>query len=314
MIKSQPQPATTGGLPYVALVLGLLGLAMSAILTRWAGTPSAVSGFYRMGLATLVMALPATRQLRRAAPLSRRHVLLAVLAGLFFVGDLATWNTALFFTSATNATLFGNTAPIWVGLVALLLFKEKLGRMFWVGLALAMLGAVVILSADFLKHPTLGFGDLLSMLTGVFYAGFFLFTQRAREGLSSLGSWWLSALTSTVGLLLLSLVLRQPLTGYPPAAYLNLLALALVTQVGGYLAISYALGHLPASIVAPTMLGQVVLTAFLAIPFLGEPITTSQIVGGVMVLGGIGLVHRRNAKGKRQDASRRQKTTAGSGR
>jgi len=300
MTRNHPQLAATGVLPYIALLLGILGLGLSAILTRWSGAPSAVSGFYRMGLAALVMALPATLQLRRAAPLSRRHVLLAALAGLFFVGDLTTWNTALFFTSATNATLFGNTAPIWVGLVALLLFKEKLGRAFWVGLGLAMLGAVVILSADFLKHPTLGFGDLLSMLTGVFYAGFFLFTQRAREGLSSLGAWWISAVATTIGLLLVSLVLRQPLTGYAPATYLNLLALALVTQVGGYLAISYALGHLPASIVAPTMLGQVVLTAVLAIPFLGEPITTSQIVGGVMVLGGIWLIHQREAKDSRQ--------------
>src|SRR5262245_42078988 len=107
MTRQNPRPAASGVLPYVALALGIGCLAMSAILTRWSGTPSGVSGFYRMGLAALVMALPGVVQLRREAPLSRRHVLLAALAGLFFVGDLATWNTALFFTSATNATLFG---------------------------------------------------------------------------------------------------------------------------------------------------------------------------------------------------------------
>jgi drug/metabolite transporter (DMT)-like permease len=295
MTDSTAPRAGKSALPYIALGLGILGLGMSAILVRWAGAPGAVSGLYRVGIAAVVMALPAAAKLRREAPLQRRYVLLAVLAGLFFVGDLATWNTALFFTSATNATLFGNTAPVWVGLVALWIFREKLGRAFWLGLGLAMLGAVVILSADFLKHPTLGFGDLLSLSTGMFYAGFFLFTQRAREGLSSLSAWWISAVASTLGLLVVSVLLGQPLTGYAPATYLNLLALALVTQVGGYLAINYALGHLPASIVAPTMLGQVVLTALLAIPLLGEAITSSQVLGGALVLGGIWLIHQRRA-------------------
>jgi drug/metabolite transporter (DMT)-like permease len=219
----------------------------------------------------------------------------AILAGLFFTGDLATWNTALFLTNATNATLFGNTAPLWVGLGALFIFTETLGRVFWVGLALALAGAAVILGADFLEHPTLGLGDLLSLATGVFYGGFFLATQRARDGLDSLTSWWISALTSTVGLLIVSLLLGQPLTGYSAASYFHLAAVALVTQVGGYIAINYALGHLPASLVAPTLLAQPVVTAALAIPLLGEHLNWSQIVGGVLVMAGIWLVHQRGS-------------------
>lgn len=106
-------------------------------------------------------------------------------------------------------------------------------------------------------------------------------------------SWWISAITSAVALLIFSMALGQPLTGYPASAYWSLIALALVTQVGGYLCINYALGHLPASIVSPTLLGQPVLTALLAVPLLGEPVTLVQMGGGVLVLGGIWLIHRR---------------------
>ena len=289
-----PRPHT-GARPYLALALGTLGLGLSAIFVRWAGAPGAVAGFYRMGLAALVMALPATARLRPPARFTRRHVVLAVLAGLFFAGDLASWNTALFFTSAANATLLGNTAPVWVGLIALFIFRERLGRVFWLGLGLAMAGAVLIMSTDFLRHPSLGLGDALSLVAGAFYAGFFLFTQRAREGLDSLGAWWISAVASTVGLLGVSLALGQPLTGYGLPTYLSLLGLALVTQVGGYLAVSYALGHLPASIVAPTLLGQVVVTALLAIPLLGEPLHLNQLAGGALLLGGIWLVNQRQS-------------------
>ncbi|MBI3975725.1 MAG: EamA family transporter, partial [Armatimonadetes bacterium] len=60
----------------------------------------------------------------------------------------------------------------------------------------------------------------------------------------------------------------------------------------GYLAITYALGHLPASLVAPTLLGQPVVTAALAGPLLGEVLSWGHAAGGAAVLAGVYLVHR----------------------
>jgi drug/metabolite transporter (DMT)-like permease len=58
------------------------------------------------------------------------------------------------------------------------------------------------------------------------------------------------------------------------------------------MALAYALGHLPASIVAPTMVLQPVVTAILAIPFLGEIPTIWQGIGGAIALAGIYVVNR----------------------
>jgi drug/metabolite transporter (DMT)-like permease len=291
----------------------VVALGFSAIFVKWANVPGAVSGFYRVALAAAVMALPVAPRVRREWPLPRRQLGLAALAGLFFAADMATWNTAVLITNAANATLFGNTAPLWVGLGALVLFRERLRAGFWVGLLLAMLGTAIILGTDFLTHPRLGVGDVLSLLAGVFYAGFFLTTQRARRGLSAMTSWWVSAVASAAALLAAALALRQPLTGHPLPSYVSLLALALIPQVGGYLAINYALGHLPASLVAPTLLGQPVLTALVAIPLLGERLHAAQVVGGLVVLGGIGLVHRAGAgePGRQSADGSRQKADVG---
>ncbi len=295
---SKTAPAA-GSLPYLALAIGVVGLGLSAMFVRWAGAPGPVSGFYRVSIAALVMALPVLAGARRGAggkplaqTISRRHLLLAVLAGLLFSGDLATWNTSVLMTSAANAALLGNTAPIWVSLVALTLFKEKLGPVFWGGLALAMTGAVVILGGDFLAHPAVGVGDLLAMTAGVFYGLFLSTTQRAREGLSSILTWWVAACASGLALLAISLALREPITGYSPMSYLSLLAAALISQVAGYLAVNYALGYLPASIVSPTLLAQPVITAVLAVPLLGETIGWAQVAGGLLVLAGIWFVNR----------------------
>jgi len=65
-----------------------------------------------------------------------------------------------------------------------------------------------------------------------------------------------------------------------------------VTQVFGYLSVSYALGHFPASVVAPTLLAQPLITALLAVPLLGESLSLGKILGGTAVLAGVLLVHR----------------------
>jgi len=196
------------------------------------------------------------------------------------------------YTSAANATLLGNTSPIWVALAAWLIFRERTKGLFWLGLALTMGGAVAVLSNDFLQHPVIGWGDMLALSTGIFYAIFFLFSQRSREHFDTLSHVWICSLSSALVLLILSLATGSLLTGYSPRTYLVFLAAALLPQLAGYLALGYALGHLPASIVSPTMLGQPVLTALLAIPLLGENLQPVQWIGGLIVIAGIYLVHR----------------------
>ena len=310
LISSTPHHRVNA-FPYLALILGLASIGLSAIFVKWANAPGAVSGFYRMAIATVVMTIPFAISLRREIanaprelritnyelPLTTYHVLLAILAGLFFACDLATWNTAVLIGNAANATLFGNTAPVWVSFGALILFKEKLRPAFWVGLLFAMLGAGVILGGDFLQHPQIGIGDLLGLLAGFFYGMFFLATERARDQLSSLVSWWISAAVCALALLALSIAFKQPLTGYPIETWINLVVLAIVVQVIGWLLLNYALGHLPASIIAPTLLMQPVLTAIFGVPLLGQPLGIAQVIGGALVLVGIFVVHRAKSKG-----------------
>ena len=278
---------------YLALGVGIMSLSFSAIFVRWANAPGIVTSFYRMTIATALLAWPFYRRVKaNKVSLSRLGLRFAVLGGLFFAADLALWSTGVVMSGAANPTLLANTAPLWVGLGALILFRERLKAMFWVGLMLTMTGAAVILGLDSLRAVSFGLGALLGLLAGIFYGGYFLITQRGRETLDSITYFWPAAVSSTVGLLILCLAFRQPLTGYPASAYLNFLALGVASQVFGYLSINYALGHLPASIVAPTMLGQPVATAILAGPLLGETLSLWQVLGGLAVLAGVYVVHR----------------------
>lgn len=277
-------------LPYLALVLGMVAIGISPLMVRGANAPGPVTAFYRMSIAVVLLAPLYRREVKAQGP--RPGLWLALLAGLFFALDMAAWTTGVVLGGATNPTLLANTAPLWVGLGTLLIFRERLGWGFWLGLAVALGGAALILGLDVRQSPEVGLGSLFGLLAGVFYGGYFLFAQRGRQHLSALRFWWLSAASSSVILLFITLVLGQPLFGYPASTWWMFLAMGLIPQVAGYLSISYAQGHLPAALVSPTLLGQPVVTAVLAWPLLGEIITPLEAFGGALVLAGVFVVHR----------------------
>ncbi len=154
-----------------------------------------------------------------------------------------------------------------------------------------MAGAGLIVGLDLNGAGGTTLGNVLALTAGLFYACYLLVTQRARTRLGALSYFWLAAVTSLFTLLGMTVVLDQPLA-VPPAALLPLLGLGIITHTCGWLSINYAQGHLPASLVAPSLLGQPVIASLLAIPILGETLAWFQIVGGTIVMAGIFLVHR----------------------
>jgi drug/metabolite transporter (DMT)-like permease len=126
----------------------------------------------------------------------------------------------------------------------------------------------------------------------MFYAAYLLSTQRARSTTDTVTFMVISVLTSAAVLLALNLLLKQPLTGFPPQSWAALLGLALISHVGGWLSINYSLGHLPATRVSVSLLGQPLVTTLVAIPLLGEIPTARQALGAALVLAGIYTVLR----------------------
>lgn len=288
MSQANPNPQRA----YLALGFGILAIGLSPIFIRWANAPGVVSMFYRTGIAALALAWPFAQRVRKAGRLPRAGIWMAVLGGLFFAADLAAWSSGVMLSGATNPTLLANTAPVWVGLGAMLFFKEELNWKFWAGLLLALAGAILILGLDGAKAANAGLGSLLGLAAAIFYGGYFLFTQKGRESLDALSYFWIAALTTTIILFFASLGLGHSIIDYPLTSYINFLFMGLLVQVVGWMAITYAQGYLPASIVAPTLLIQPAIAGIAAVPLLGEALAPLQVLGGLAVLAGVLSVHR----------------------
>ena len=276
---------------YGALAVGVVCIGWSAIFVKFAGIPGPASAFYRMLISGLVL-IP-WRLARGGAWPTRSLVLLIAAGGAFYALDLALWNTSILLTSAAMATLLANNAPLWVGLGALLLFKEKLSPRYWLGLFVSLSGMVILMGLGAWRHLDFNTGELLAIGASVAYAGYMLTTQRARAYVDTLTFMAISASACILVLWCFCGVLGTPLTGYSTKSWWALVGMGLFSQLGGWLAINYALGHLRAAYVSVSLLGQAVVTTLLAMPLLGEFPARHQVVGGLLVLVGIYVVNRR---------------------
>mgnify|MGYP000457009443 CR=1 FL=1 len=284
-------------LSYIALAVGVLALSMSGIFTRWSEAPGIVTTSLRMLIASLILIPLAVRSRQKihattGTPLfSRKILLLGLLGGLCMALDIGTWSTAVTMTRIANATLLNNIAPLWVVLFAVIFWGERPRGWFWVGLGFTMSGAVIVLGSNIFSNPQLTAGDLLGLFSSLFWASYFLATSVGRRYMDAIT--YIAMVTLSGGLMLFALVgiLGLPVTGYPLATYLSILGAALFTQICGHFLLTYALGHLPAAVVSPTMILAPVMTSLLAIPLANEPLNLWQILGGLAVLGGIMVVN-----------------------
>jgi len=292
----QNSPAHSDIPAYLALLAGIFCIGLSAIFVKFAALPGPVSAFYRVFIAALVM-LP-WQFIRRTALPKTGILRLIILGGLFFALDLWLWNTSILLTTAAKSTLLANNAPLWVGLGAWLIFHEKLPAKFWQGLFIALSGMTLIVGVDAWREFHFNAGDLLAIAASIFYAAYLLTTQKARASVDTLSFNAIYMAAATLILLPVNLLGGYSLSGFSTQTWLALLGLGLVSQLGGWLAINYALGHLRAAHVSVSLLGQAVVTALLGIPLLDEWLTLNQIIGGILVLTGIYLVNQRNAEKK----------------
>lgn len=277
--------------PLLVLLLGAFGIACAAIFVRLAlPAPPIVTGFWRLALATGVLALTLAPRVRLAA-LPRRALLQALAAGACFGADLALWNTALVETSVATATLLVNTTPVFVGGFAVLVLGERPGLRLVAGGVLALAGVVLLLGDDLDARSSLR-GDGLALAAALFYSAYLLWIQRARRALDAGVAVAISGASSTLVLGAAALLHGDPFTGFPPHSWAVFAASATVSHLAAVVGIVWALAHLRATFAAVALLAQPVGTALLGWWWLGEALSPLQLAGGALVLAGIAAASR----------------------
>lgn len=275
----------------LALIGGATGIGFAPVLVRLTDTGPSATAFYRILFALpFLWAWAAQDRMRRPQsdrPSRPSDYLRLAATGLFFAADLSIWHWSLQFTSVANSTILTNIAPIFVTLGAWLFLEERVTGQFIVSMALATAGGILLARSDTYLPVTHWRGDFLALVAAVFYAGYLLMVKMLRRefGTPTIMAW--SGLASGPAFGAIGWLAGDNFSPHRPGAWWALLALALVSHVGGQTLIAYGFGHLPASFSAISLLWQPVVATATAWLVLHERLTWVQTLGAVIVLVGI---------------------------
>ncbi|MCI0472955.1 MAG: DMT family transporter, partial [Ignavibacteria bacterium] len=169
------------------LVIAIIIIGFSAILIKLSLAPGNVTAFYRLFIGSVIVFIPFLFNIRKpGARLSRKAVWISIAGGVIFGIDMVLWTTGVDLGGATMPTLVANTAPVWVGVGAMIFFREKLRTGFWLGLAVALAGVFLVMSDASGKPVSFNTGTILGLSAAVFYGSFFLISQQARKFINTL--------------------------------------------------------------------------------------------------------------------------------
>jgi drug/metabolite transporter (DMT)-like permease len=175
------------------------------------------------------------------------------------------------------------------------------------GLGLALVGGIIIGLSDVCAWRAGGLacpsfhdlvrgraflGDVLALTGALMAAAYLMIGRRLRVKVSLISYIFVVYGMAAMVLILLTIIARQPLIGYPPPAYLWFVLLALVPQLIGHSSYNWALRYLPAAVVSIATLGEPVGSTILAYFFLGETPTLMKIFGAILILAGIVMASR----------------------
>src|SRR5690606_30508094 len=135
-------------------------------------------------------------------------------------------------------------------------------------------------------------GDAMALIAAAFYAAYLISLAKLRSRYSTATTLFWTSLAAALSTLPLALYLEPDFWPLTVNAFLIVLALAWICHSSGQGMIIYALAWLPTSFSSLTLLIQPVIAAIFAWMLFNEPLGLPQLIGGILVLGGI-LIARR---------------------
>jgi drug/metabolite transporter (DMT)-like permease len=285
---------------YALLTLGIAGLSMAGIFYSLAHAPVVTMVAYRMVFAALLM-MPVAFVARGSgaaqthAPFTRVDMWTTAGAGALFAFDLIIWAMSLKFTSVASAALFVSTHPIFVALLAWLIFRERPTPLILAGIAIGVIGIAIVARHDVQLSGRALIGDGLALVAALAETGYLLCGRSVRQRIDA-PRYALGVYASCAAFVCVAAFGTG--AGFAISGHDLVLAigLAVVATVLGHTLVSQSLGYMPAAVVAVSFLAQPVLAAVFALMFLAQVIPLATALGGLVALAGIGVVAYANER------------------
>jgi drug/metabolite transporter (DMT)-like permease len=274
------------------LVVALCAVSTSGPLVREASAPTLAVAFWRTALASAVIVPIAVwrhrDEWRRLPPGAART---AVVAGVFLALHFGSWIPSLSFTSVASSVALTCTQPVWAALMARAR-GELVAPRAWLGIAVALCGALLLTGVDLTLSGRALFGDALALAGGVFAAAYVTVGADARKSMSTTVYTAVCYPVAAVGLVAACVAGRQNLADYSAHTWWILLAITVGPQLLGHTLVNRVLRSISATTVSVVILFEIVGASGVAWWWFGETPSAGAYPAAVLIALGVVLVVR----------------------
>lgn len=276
--------------PMIMIVIGVIGISLSSIFVKFSTAPSAVTAAWRLIWTVLLMTpvvLGKAEVRREMKQVSRKTVLLSALSGLFLAVHFALWFESLRHTSVASSTTIVCTEVIWVSLGYCLFLKGKLTSKAIGAIGITLVGSILIAWADSSTGGAHLQGDILALLAAVSVAAYMLLGRVIRETVTTTVYTYMVYTACAAVLAVTCLMRGEGFLNYGPSALVVGFLLAVFSTILGHSIFSWCLKYFSPSFVSASKLCEPVVAAILAGFLFKEVPALLQLLGGVLILGGV---------------------------
>jgi drug/metabolite transporter (DMT)-like permease len=264
--------------------VAVAAVSTSAPLIREAAAPSLLLAVWRTTLATGVLA-PFARPGRTSATERRR----TAVAGVLLAAHFATWISSLSYTSVSSSVALVATQPVW----AALLSREPVDRRTWLGIGVAMAGALAITGVDVSVSGRAVLGDGLALAGGMLAAAYVHVGAVVRRTVPTATYTTGCYGTAAIVLLVAGLASGTDLVPHHAATWGWIVAITVGPQLLGHTLINAVLQRLGAVLVSVSILFEIAGASLLAWWWFGEHPSAGTYPAAVLLVAGLLLVMRR---------------------
>lgn len=271
-------------------IVAILGVSASGPLMAGAAAPALAIGFWRNALGTLAVApFAAPRARGELGMLGRDGWRTTIFAGVMLAAHFGTWVTALKMTTVAAATAMVSMQLVFVVIIDRLR-GESAPRAVVGGMALAIVGVLVITGVDFSFSPRALAGDLLALIGGLTAALYLIAGSQVREkiGTSSYTVACYGICALTLGLA--CLVAQVEMIDFSGRTWLAIIGVTICAQLLGHSVLNHLLAVMSPGVLSLLLLIEVPGAAILAGIFLDQTPPVGVYVGLALILSGLVVV------------------------
>lgn len=276
--------------PMIMIIIGVIGISLSAIFVRYSEAPSVVTAAYRL-LWTVVLMTPVVigreKVRKELMGTDKRAVVLCAVSGIFLALHFTAWFESLNQTSVASSTAIVCTEVIWVALGFCVFLKGRLSVPAVGSIAVTVAGSLLIALSDYSAGGSHLWGDGLALMAAVFSAVYTLIGREVRKHMSTTVYTYIVYVFCTIVLCVSTHMSGLSFTGYGLRSVAVGLLLAVFSTLLGHSIFSWCLKYLSPSFVSASKLCEPAVAAVFAAILFAEIPALLAVMGGVVTIGGV---------------------------